>query len=316
VEADPSLAALVHLKIGNLQVEQIHGLLAAQSSTDLAPRFASARSHFETLRDKYPDAPVNQERFRTPAAASVTRLVLDRLAKLEAWEGKHGLKAVEADADPIVVLRTSEGDLRLRFFSQASPLATAAFLARVCEGGLDDTLLVQKRDDATEAWVRGGDPRTKGALDAKDPDRVAWGTASPIDPRAPEEGRNQILHTKGTVSLWHESGEVADDPLQFLLVLKPSSRLDYDYTPFARVDGEASLATLERIAARRTRAQETPDLRTDAALSSLADHLLQPVVIRKALVFEAGALKACHDASKVGDDEQKLADLKLDAYRD
>jgi cyclophilin family peptidyl-prolyl cis-trans isomerase len=311
-----AVAADVHAEIANLQMAQIAGLLAGSPATDVTDRIASARQHLETLLTKYPDAPINQERFRTPSAPSLTHLLLSRLASVEKWQAEHGIKPVEPDADPVVVLRTTEGDLRLRFFSGASPELVRSFVDRACNGALDGTLLFEKHDDATEAWVRGGDPRTKDGEKAADEVRMTWGAPSTGNALLPEEGRNRILHARGIVSAWHERGEIADDPYQFVLVLKPSTRMDYAYTPFARVDGEASLSTLERITARRSRVQEKPDLRGDAKWGHLADQLASPVAIRKALVYEKGALKACHDASKVDESERRLDTLKLDAYKE
>lgn len=315
-ESVAAVAADVHARIANLQMEQITGLLAGSPTTNVADRLASARRHLETLLAKYPDAPMNQERYRTAAAPSLTHLMLARIASMEKWQAEHGIKPVEPDPDPVVVLRTSEGDLRLRFFGAASPGLVRSFVDRACNGALDGTLLFEKHDDATEAWVRGGDPRTKDGAQAADDARLGWGDPSPGTPLLPDEGRNRVLHAKGIVSAWHDRGEIPDDPLQFVLVVKPSPRMDYAYTPFARVEGDASLSALERITARRSRVQEKPDIRGDAKLGRLADQLAVPVVIRKALVYEKGALKACHDATKVDETEKRLDTLKLDAYRE
>ena len=314
--SDDSIAAYVHARIANLQMEQVTGLLAGSPSASVTDRIASARKHLETLRDKYPDAPLNQERFRSSAAPSLTRLLVARLASLEKWQTEHGIKPLEPDADPVVVLRTTEGDIRLRLFGAVSPVLVKSFVDRVCKGALDGTLLFEKRDDTTEAWVRGGDPRTKDGLAATDEARATWGEPSVEDPLVPDEGRNRILHTKGIVSAWHERGEIPDDPLQFLLVVKPSPRMDYAYTPFARVDGDASLSTLERITARKSRVQEKPEVRADPKTGRLADHLATPVVIRRALAFEKGALMACHDATKVDETERRLDTMKLDAHKE
>ncbi len=118
---DAALAAHVHARIANLQMTQILGLWASGAGADLGPRYESARKHLETLRDRYPDAPINWARYAPGNAASVTRLALEKLEALRTWESTHGLKAVEPDAEPVVVLRTTEGDVRLRFYASAAP---------------------------------------------------------------------------------------------------------------------------------------------------------------------------------------------------
>jgi hypothetical protein len=118
------------------------------------------------------------------------------------------------------------------------------------------------------------------------------------------------------VSAWHERDEISDDPALFLIVTDTSPTLDYDYTPFARLDGDLSFSTLERIFARRSRAQDKPEVRADPAIHDLADQFTSPVFVRKALVYEKGVLKACLDASKVADDEKTLESLKPDARRE
>lgn len=314
-ETDAALAAHVHARIANLEMTQVLGLAAGGGTAAVDTQLDAAKKHLEILRDRYPDAAINWARFARGSAASVTRVALAWVDSFRAWNAKYGVKPVEPDADVVAVLRTTEGDLRLKFFSSASPKLVAAFLERICSGALDGTALFDKRDDSDEGWVRGGDSRTQKP-DPSDADRVTWGTPTPGDPLLPEEGRNRILHTKGVVSAWHAHEEISDDPAIFLLVTKPSPALDYDYTPFARVDGELSFSTLERIAARRSRAQDKPEVRADPVLHDLADHFASPVFVRKALVFEKGVLKACIDPSKVADDEKKLDTLKPDARRE
>ena len=85
--------------------------------------------------------------------STVTRLVRDRLAKNREWQSKHGLKAIEPEPDRVVLFRTTEGDLRMRLYSQpeASPALSKAFVDRVCAGVYDGTTLFARRDDLNES---------------------------------------------------------------------------------------------------------------------------------------------------------------------
>lgn len=314
-EDDDALAAHLHARIAELLLTQVFGLTAGGSREPLAPRMDAAKRHLETLRDRYPDAQVNWSAFARGRAGSVVRLALDTLEQNRRWYDKYGLKAVEPDADNVVVLRTTEGDLVLRLYATASPAAAKAFLDLVCSGGLDGVRIFERRDDTDESWVRVGDARTKKA-DPTEQDRIAWADASPGESRNADVGRYRVLHTKGVVTSWHAPGEPNDDAQQFLFVTKDSPGLDFVHTPFARVVDGPSMATLERIAARDTQVKATPDLRTDPKRSALADQLVTPVLIKKALAYEKGALRACHDASKVDADEKSLDGLVADRLRE
>ena len=314
-DSRPALAAHVHARMANVLMTQVVALAATGGSTALVPTMDAAKKHLEILRDNYPDAAINWQRFARGKAASVTRVALTWLEGFRTWTEKYGLRPVEPDPDVVAVLRTTEGDLRLKFYSSASPKLVASFLQRICTGALDGTALFEKREDSDEGWIRGGDVRTQKPSPT-DADRATWGTPTPGEALLPEEGRNRILHTKGVVSAWHAREEIADDPALFLIVTKPSPTLDYDYTPFARVDGELSFSTLERLAARRARAQDKPEIRADPSLHELADQFTSPVLVVRALVYEKGALKACIDPSKVADDEKRLDTLKPDARRE
>lgn len=316
----PAVAAHLHAVIANVLLEQILGAPSSMPGDKLMALYDRADGHLKAIEEKFPDAAINSTRLNVGNRSTITRLVRDRLAKNREWQAKHGLQTVEPEADVVVLLRTTEGDLRMRLFSQAdaSPGLSKAFVERVCAGVYDGTLLFAKRDDLTESWIRGGDARTKPPATTPAPgdaiDTTAWGDPSPGEPTLPERGRWRILHTKGTVSAWHDIAETTDDPTQFLLCVKDSTSLDYDYTPFGRLD-ETSLAVLERIHARKTRGDENPDLRVDFSKSKTAEQLSKPVTIVKALVYDKGVLRACGDASKVDESEKKLETVKVDALR-
>lgn len=314
------VAPHLHAVIANVLLEQILGAPSSMPNDRLMALYDKADAHLKALEENYPDAAINATRMNVGNRSTITRLVRDRLAKNREWQSKHGLKPVEPEADVVVLLRTTEGDLRMRLFSQedASPALSKGFLARACAGVYDGTSLFAKRDDLSEAFVRGGDERTKAPAHAPAPgdalDTTSWGDPSPGEPTLPERGRWRILHTKGVVSAWHDVAESTDDPTQFLICAKDSTSLDFDYTPFGKLD-EASLAVLERIHARKTRGDENPDLRLDFQKSKTAEQLAHPVTIVKVLVYDKGVLRACGDPSKVSESEKKLETVKVDELK-
>src|SRR5205823_4971649 len=112
----------------------------------------------------------------------------------------------------------------------------------------------------------------------------------PAEPIPPQEGRNRITHDKGVVTSWHPHGDdEGEDPAQFQIIAKPSTRLDYEFAPFARVE-ESSLPTLDRIFSTPTRPRKP-----EGGDARLADQLLTPPRVVRVLVYDKGALPAGQD---------------------
>ncbi len=322
VESEPGLAAHVHALIADVRMSQAFGRMAAGAGADVDGYLADAQKHLETLRDKFPDAQLNWAQFgraipgKGPGsgavsdAPSVIRRALADIATLRAWEKDNALKKVDADADTTVVLRTTAGDLRSQGVREREPLAVKAFLDRVCAGGLDGARVFQRRERGDESWVRVGDDRTKVETPSED-DRIAWDEPTPGETRAPEAGRFRILHTPGTVTSWHGVADSDDDPQQFLIVTKESTALNFEHTPFARVEEGPSMTTLERIVGLPTYAKDQPDIR--GKKPQLADQIVAAPRIVKAIVYDKGAARAC--TGPLEDDEKSLDALKLDKYR-
>lgn len=321
-EGDAGLAAHVHARIVDVRMSQAFGRMALGAGADVDGYLADAQRHLEVLRDRYPDAPLNWAAFGRAVrnkdgtganlvdAPSIVRRALADVATLRAWEKDNALKKVEPDADTIVVLRTTAGDVRVRLYGAASPLAVKTFVDRACAGALAGTRIFQRRDRGDEGWLRVGDDRTKAASPTED-DRVAWDEASAGETRPPEPGRYRILHTPGTVTSWHGIADTDDDPQQFLFVTKASPALNFEHTPFARVEEGPSMSVLERIAGMATYAKDQPDIR--GKKPQLADQLVDAPHIVKAIVFDKGAARAC--TGTLDDDEKTLDGLKLDKYR-
>jgi cyclophilin family peptidyl-prolyl cis-trans isomerase len=323
---DPAFAAHVRALLANLELTLALGLGDAADPAEVAAHRAKAKEHLTVLADKYPDVPINRDRFkpvfaqdpanrdRAPSdaqAPSVARLLLRKIDEDTTWLAAHGRKPVEPDADPIVLLRTDRGDLRLRVYSTVAPNLVKGFLDHVSKGDYDDTLLFEKRDEPDEGWLRGGDPRAKLADPSKatDEQRKTWGQPTPADPLAPEDSRNLVSHKKGIVSAWHPPGDdLGEDPSQFLLVTKDSTRLDAEFAPFARVE-PVSIPTLEQMFS-----APLHGTKGDSLEGKLREQLERPIRIVKAFVYDKGAIRAT-DAPRASESEKRLDAVKVDEYK-
>jgi cyclophilin family peptidyl-prolyl cis-trans isomerase len=311
---DPVVSAHVRMLLFDLEQVQILALSPTATKDDLKKRWDKAEAHLKAVIEKYPDFPLNWDAFKPIGEAagfsSIAKMLLSKLQENRRWEDENGLEAVAPDADVEAVVRTTRGDLRLRFFPAASPALVRSFVDRACRGEWDGTAFFARHERTDEKYLRAGDPRTKDA-EAKDEARLQWGEPGPADPLPYEDGRYRILHLKGTVSAWHEAGDDDDEVDQFLVVTTDSPELNYAYTPFAKVDA-ASLATLDRISGTQTFEDKEPAIVSDTKRSRLQDQFVKPVRIVKVLVYEKGELKACHDATKVRESERKIATLVAD----
>jgi cyclophilin family peptidyl-prolyl cis-trans isomerase len=302
---DPGVAAQVHARLVNLQLEQVLAHSTRGTFELRRPRYEAAAHHLNELIDRYPDSPLVRSQYQPSGYVSEAHRLLATIEKNRAFDEKHGLRDVEPDADPVVLLRTDRGDLRLRFFGSDAKEHVRRFVERVCAGGLDGTKIFRKDDSDAETTLRGGDRRTSKA-DATLDDRATWGEPTEAPPVADEPARHRIVHRRGVVTAWHESSISEDDPEQFAIVVGDSPALDHENTPFAKAADAASLATIDRIFSERTFRQEQPDLTGDPKKRAIADQLVTPVTIKKALVYEKGVLSTCHDATKVRETEKRL----------
>jgi len=330
---DDALAAHLHATIIDLEMTQYLGLIGGGASgPDVTKHLDAAQKHAEALRDeeRFSGAVVNWGAFasqpgragggRRQDAASLPRMILQRIVSYREWDTKYGVQKVEPDADPVVLLRTDEGDVRLQLFSKQSPRLTAAFLARVCSGGLTGVRIFDRRDDAGGSWVRVGDDRTKAPADKPDAkptedDRAAWDEETPGEAQLPDGGRYRILAGEGVVAAFHGPGETDDDPQQFIILTKDSPEVSFSYTPFGKVVEAQSMETVRRIAARATLQSDEALRKKSPKLNRVVTQFIDPVTVVRALVYEQGRLKECPGAAGAKPDEKSLETLVRDAEK-
>ncbi len=129
------------------------------------------------------------------------------------------------------VLKTSQGDVTIRFFADKAPAHVKNFVDLAASGFYDGTLFHRVIPDF---MIQGGDPLTK------DPEVpvARYGTGSHTDSKGvPVNVRqefNEVSHKRGVVSMARASDPDSASS-QFFIVVKDSPFLDRQYTVFGEV---------------------------------------------------------------------------------
>ncbi|MDL1949500.1 peptidylprolyl isomerase [Acidobacteria bacterium ACD] len=129
------------------------------------------------------------------------------------------------------VLKTSQGDVTIRFFADKAPAHVKNFVDLAASGFYDGTLFHRVIPDF---MIQGGDPLTK------DPEVpvARYGTGSDTDSKGvPVNVRqefNEVSHKRGVVSMARASDPDSASS-QFFIVVKDSPFLDRQYTVFGEV---------------------------------------------------------------------------------
>ena len=150
--------------------------------------------------------------------------------------------------NPIVILKTSSGDLVIEFFPDDAPNHVDNFLKLSKNGFYDGTVFHRIIEGF---MIQGGDPKTApgGAAMSE------WGTGDPgysIDAEF-----NNIEHKRGIVSM-ARSNDPDSAGSQFFIVHKDSNFLDGQYTVFGRLMTQESFDTLDTIATLQTLPSDQP----------------------------------------------------------
>lgn len=133
-------------------------------------------------------------------------------------------------AKTLAVLKTSQGDVTIRFFYDKAPGHVKNFVDLAAAGFYDGTLFHRVIPDF---MVQGGDPFTK------DPSKSAlYGTGGNTDkagkPLNVKAEFNDVTHRRGVLSMARASDPDSASS-QFFVVVKDSPFLDRQYTVFGEV---------------------------------------------------------------------------------
>lgn len=287
--------------------------------------YQQAITQLTEIRDGHPEFPMNWPSLAQGSAPTLTRQFIDWLEKNMAWEAKYLPQSRTPTGSHVVVLRTERGDLQLRLYEEEAPMLAGAFLRQARSGALDGRAFIERREvgsavDSQEHTVRLGPAQSLGLEPFDRAALAAIAKLAQSGGHSPESTRNTVLHDRGVISAWHDRATEYDDADQFLFVVRRSPLMDYDYTPVGKLEGEASLATLDRIYGSPTWRDDAETL-NGAEWRGILDYLQAPVRIVKALVFDAAGkrLDPADGEAAPGRvvptaDEATLSGLKADAY--
>jgi len=130
------------------------------------------------------------------------------------------------------VLKTSQGDVTLRFHPEAAPNHVKAFVDLAASRFYDGTLFHRVIPGFV---IQGGDPLTKDPKQA-----LLWGNGFKADRRgAPvtlAAEFNEIRFKRGVVGMAHMLSDPDSASSQFFIVLQDAPFLDHQWTAFAEVE--------------------------------------------------------------------------------
>ena len=316
---DTALSAQVHWLIAKLSADQV---LAMKDTVDPAQRrvhWDRAKQHLEILRDRYPNFQTNWLTFAPTGHGSLTRAFLTTVEANISWEAQHLPAAREPSESPVVLVRTTRGDMRIGLYREEAPELTHLFLEHALRGDYDGTAFFAK-DDEREGGVsemvtlRGGHPASRDAAAFSFETHQAFTGAEDADAVLPEPARWSIPIDRGVVVAWHEKASEYDGPQQILIALQRSPRLDHRYTPIGKLLDVASHDTADRIFGGAVWGDD-PDVDAEGDVTTF---LQAPVKIVKVLVYENGALETPADVAPTKaaatETEGTLAGVQKDAY--
>jgi cyclophilin family peptidyl-prolyl cis-trans isomerase len=325
-EEDDALAPHVHWLIARAAADQVVALKDVTDASVRKPYYDRVIANLETIRDRYPEHPLNWPSLAPPGHATLTRMFLESMTSNLEWEQTHLPKDVAPAADPVVLVRTTRGDLRLGVYAEQAPAAVQLFLERARRGDYDGTAFFTKADvkrgpdDPLEQTIRGGLAATRGAPPFDVTAHAAFADATSYEPLLPAESRWRVPHAAGTVSVWHEPADAYDGSPVFVVCVERSPMLDYEHTPIGRLLDDASRATARRIFESTLWRDDPRVMAEPGEVRAVLDYFQAPVEIVKVLVYEGGALLAplgepAPSKAAAEESEQRLDAVKADQYR-
>lgn len=192
----------------------------------------------------------NQTIAQTTSKTDSSKPAEEKSAKTEPGktENKEGKKIVNNETNEVAVIKTTEGDMVVEFWSDVAPETVKNFKKLAKEGFYDGTAFHRV---IKGFMVQGGDPLTK---DAKNEAR--WGTGDPGYKIKAEF--NDRPHKRGVLSM-ARSNDPNSAGSQFFICHGDPSFLDGKYTTFGKlIKGDD---VLEKIATTPTHPQDRPDKR-------------------------------------------------------
>ena len=322
---DDAMEPHVRWRVAKAALDQ---LVAGENIDDPDARkvyFDRAQKHLEAIRDAYPDFPLNWEECRAnpEGAPTLTRQLLEWLEANREWERKYRATSLEPDGDVTLLVRTDRGDLRIRCYGERAKALVDAVVHEATKGTYDGRAIVTKQVDGTDeqpyrSTLHTGNERSTSSVP------YDWKTLKDVtEVAAPQQllpvaARHHVLADRGVVMAWHEPISPYDEPSQLVFVVQRSPVLDHNFSPIGKMTDEGSLATMDRIFAGDTWADEE-DVKADDDYTKLSTALQVPARIVKVLTYRKNTLVAstATDGGHVPptDAEKSLTSIKPDAYK-
>ena len=171
-------------------------------------------------------------------------------------------------AHTLAVLKTSQGDVTLRFFYDKAPNHVKNFIDLAAKGFYDGTAFHRV---IPEFMIQGGDPNTKKPEDPMRPYGTGGNVVDGKEVRLKAEF-NDTSHKRGIVSMARASDPNSASS-QFFIVVKDSPFLDNQYSAFGEVVSGMDVA--DKIASVPRGSNDRPN---------------QPIRIKKILLTQAKSI--------------------------
>jgi len=146
---------------------------------------------------------------------------------LAADKKKEGSGTVSNTDKEVAVIKTSQGEMVLEFWSDVAPQTVENFKKLAKDGFFDGTAFHRILDGF---MIQGGDPKTKDAnLESE------WGTGDPgYKIKGETNNKPDRKHVRGVISMANSRGPDTAGS-QFFICLSDTPQLDGGYTTFGKV---------------------------------------------------------------------------------
>jgi cyclophilin family peptidyl-prolyl cis-trans isomerase len=138
---------------------------------------------------------------------------------------KHGKKNDMTTADPIVVMDTTKGTIKIEIFKADAPVTSENFLDLVGRGFYNGLTFHRYEPGFC---IQGGDPRGTGTGGFVDP-------TTKTERRIPLEVSPKLKHSEAGIIAMARSNDPNSASSQFYFTLGPASFLDGQYAVFGKV---------------------------------------------------------------------------------
>ncbi len=275
------------------------------------PHLEKAMAYLEDLsKAKYDQVIVARTKwFNASRALSPVDSLKAQLAADIEYEKANVASEPKPDGTTVAVLRTSDGDVFLHFYTKLAPVHVANFMKLAQNGVYNGTAFHYIAGGNKEpVGVRGGDPYTFFFNNPLKTDHILrWGRGTMGYQLQPEASRFRVNHRPGIVSSMRNPGADWSSACRFQIMIKPDRKLDRVQTPFAKV--VEGFDVIERAGKRKTVSEHGP-FQNDPELSGLnqRDLVVEPTIIHKVILYKND--KALEHSFPLTEQEKTITSLK------